>query len=84
MAVGGVGGGVTAPDTGDIEKIAAEAYRTIPELLRARTADFLASHALFHTEPFAVTQFHLYSSHLRPEGALHRIEASYPLIGGED
>ncbi len=50
----------------------------------ARTADFLASHALFHTEPFAVTEFHLYSSHLRPEGALHRIEASYPLIGGED
>ena len=36
MSVGGVGGGVTAPPAGDIEKIAAEAYRTIPELLRER------------------------------------------------
>ena len=27
-----------------------------------------------------VTEFHLYSSRLRPDGALHRIEASYPLF----
>lgn len=31
--------GGTAPDTGDIEKIAAEAYRTIPKVLRARADD---------------------------------------------
>lgn len=45
----------------------------------ARVGEFLASHALFRTAPFAVTQFHLYSSRLRPNSALHRIEASYPL-----
>ena len=56
----------------------------------ARVGEFLASHALFRTEPFLITQFHLYSSRLRPQGALHRIEASYPLLdaaamwGGEE
>jgi 2'-5' RNA ligase len=50
----------------------------------ARVADFLAEHALLRIEPFAVSEFHLYSSHLRREGALHRIEASYPLLGGEE
>lgn len=48
-----------------------------------RVAKFLSQNALFKSAPFAVTQFHLYSSLLRPEGALHRIEASYPLLGGE-
>ena len=46
----------------------------------ARLGEFLSTHALFRTEPFQVTQFHLYSSRLRPGGALHRIEASYPLL----
>ena len=45
-----------------------------------RVGEFLATHALFRTEPFPVTQFHLYSSLLRPGGALHRIEASYRLL----
>ncbi len=45
-----------------------------------QVAEFLSRHALFRTEPFAVNQFHLYSSLLRPDGALHRIEASYPLV----
>ena len=49
----------------------------------ARVAEFLSLNALFKSAPFVVTQFHLYSSLLRPEGALHRIEASYPLLGGE-
>ncbi len=44
-----------------------------------RVGEFIATHALFRTEPFPVTQFHLYSSLLRPGGALHRIEASYRL-----
>ena len=46
----------------------------------AQVADFLSRHALFYSEPFPVTEFRLYSSHLRPDGALHRIEASYPLV----
>ena len=49
----------------------------------ARVTEFLALNALFKSAPFAVAQFHLYSSLLRPEGALHRIEASYSLLGGE-
>jgi predicted Zn-dependent protease with MMP-like domain len=34
-----VAGGGTAPVVGDIEEIAAEAYETIPEVLRARADD---------------------------------------------
>ena len=49
-----------------------------------RVADFLADHALFRSAPFAVGEFHLYSSLLRQEDALHRIEASYPLAGGAE
>ena len=45
-----------------------------------RVGEFLETHALFRTEPFPVTQFHLYSSRLSPGGALHRIEASYRLL----
>lgn len=45
----------------------------------ARVAEFLSNHALFLTEPFPIDQFCLYSSLLRPEGAFHRVEASYPL-----
>ena len=41
--------------------------------------DFLTSHSLFTTEKFTVSQFHLYSSHLRQEGAIHIKEASYIL-----
>lgn len=45
----------------------------------AATASFLATHASFASEPFAVDAFHLYSSTLTPTGAIHRREASYPL-----
>ncbi|MBT3170836.1 MAG: RNA 2',3'-cyclic phosphodiesterase [Rhodospirillaceae bacterium] len=45
-----------------------------------QVAEFLSRHALFRTEPFPANEFHLYSSLLRPDGALHRIEASYPLV----
>ena len=41
--------------------------------------DFLTSHSLFTTKKFTVSQFHLYSSHLRQEGAIHIKEASYTL-----
>jgi len=55
--------------------------RGVPE---TQTVNFLSDHALFCTKPFSVSAFHLYSSLLRPEGALHRIEASYSLTCGED
>ena len=48
----------------------------------ARVTDFLSDHALFRSESFSINEFHLYSSLLRPEGALHRIESSYPLVYG--
>ncbi|MGM0578791.1 MAG: RNA 2',3'-cyclic phosphodiesterase [Myxococcota bacterium] len=45
----------------------------------ARVAHYEEAHAHFATEPFTVTEFHLYSSVLRSEGALHTIEETYPL-----
>ena len=55
---------------------------TLARLKGARTErvrDYLAQHALFATESFAVSEFHLYSSKLGAKGAIHRIEASYDL-----
>ena len=46
-----------------------------------RVRDFLAMHAGFASEPVAVSTFHLYSSLLGAGGAIHRIEASYALLG---
>ena len=45
----------------------------------ARLGRFLAGNNLFATEPFLVSEFHLYSSELTSKGAFHVIEASYPL-----
>ena len=45
----------------------------------SRVAQFLTQHTMFSTEPFAVDAYCLYSSVLRAEGAIHRIEAGYPL-----
>ncbi|MFQ5509035.1 MAG: RNA 2',3'-cyclic phosphodiesterase [Leptospirillia bacterium] len=47
-----------------------------------RVADYLAHHALFSAGPFGVNSFHLYASHLTPAGAIHDIQASYPLTPG--
>lgn len=47
-----------------------------------RLASFIASRALFASEPFMVSGFTLYSSVLRPEGALHVPEASYDFVSG--
>ncbi len=44
-----------------------------------KLGEFMSTNALFQTEPFSVTEFHLYSSTLRREGALHIKEASYKL-----
>lgn len=44
-----------------------------------RVADFLAGNALLQSPVFTVNQVHLYSSKLTANGAIHRIEGSYPL-----
>lgn len=40
---------------------------------------FLSRNSLFKTDPFKVNRFHLFSSTLRKEGALHTVEETYPL-----
>lgn len=45
----------------------------------ARVGRFLAGNGLFATEPFPVSEFHLYSSALTSKGAFHTLEASYKL-----
>jgi len=45
-----------------------------------RVADFLAGNGLFSLPAFSVAEFHLYSSVLTSRGAMHQIEASYPLL----
>jgi len=57
---------------------------TIGRLKRPPSSDRLATwlmrHSLFASEPFPVSGFQLYSSHLRPDGAVHAIESSYELL----
>ncbi len=48
----------------------------------ARLASFLASRGLFRTARFPVSSFTLFSSQLRPEGALHLPEAEYHFVSG--
>jgi 2'-5' RNA ligase len=43
--------------------------------------DFEVQHSLFKISDIPVEEFHLYSSRLTPEGALHTIESSYSLEG---
>ena len=45
-----------------------------------KAGNFLAANGLFATTPFPVQDFLLYSSKLTPKGAIHTIEASYPLV----
>ncbi len=44
-----------------------------------RLTRFLSGNAMFTSEEFVISEFHLYSSVLTPKGAIHEIEASYPL-----
>ena len=44
-----------------------------------RVAAFLSANAFLQSPPFTVDHVRLYSSTLHPEGALHRVEAAYPL-----
>jgi len=49
-----------------------------------RLGTYLMRHALYRSEPFPVSSFHLYSSWLRTDGAEHQLEASYELVPGID
>ena len=49
-----------------------------------RLQRFLAGHALYRSESFLVDRFHLYSSQLHEEGAIHTLEASYGPTEGEE
>ena len=49
-----------------------------------RLQRFLAGHALYRSEPFEVDSFHLYSSQLHQDGAIHTLEASYGPTDDED
>ena len=44
-----------------------------------RVGGFLAGHGLYRSEAIAVETFNLYSSFLGHEGAIHQLEARYPL-----
>lgn len=48
----------------------------------AKVTRYLAGNALFAGTEFEVARFHLYSSVLTGQGAVHQIEASYPLVQG--
>ncbi|MEJ2690628.1 MAG: RNA 2',3'-cyclic phosphodiesterase [Deltaproteobacteria bacterium] len=52
-------------------------FKEPPSLSRLTT--YIAGNNLFFTMPFVISSFHLYSSQLTPKGAIHTIEASYPL-----
>lgn len=47
----------------------------------SRVAAFIAEYNLYESEPFPVTEFQLFSSVLSSQGALHEVEAVYPLNG---
>lgn len=47
-----------------------------------RLASYLRRNSLFRLQPFPVSAFNLYSSHLRSDGAEHVIEAEYNFVTG--
>jgi len=49
---------------------------------RESVAAFLTRNAEFQGGPFAVSAFHLYSSHLTPQGAVHTLEHTYRCATG--
>jgi 2'-5' RNA ligase len=49
-----------------------------------RLGTYLMRHSLYCSESFAVSDFHLYSSWLKPHGAEYQLEASYELVPGVD
>ncbi len=67
--------------------VESEARKFSPHLTLARLSgappgfagEFAARHGLLRLEPFIADRFHLMSSKLRPDGAVHSVEATYPL-----
>jgi RNA 2',3'-cyclic 3'-phosphodiesterase len=53
-------------------------------LSQDRLATWLMRHSLYRSETFPVSDFHLFSSWLKPYGAEYLIEASYELVPGLD
>lgn len=49
----------------------------------SRVGRYMEDFGLFRTEPFGVDSFALYSSTLSRKGAVHRVEAEYPLNASE-
>jgi RNA 2',3'-cyclic 3'-phosphodiesterase len=49
-----------------------------------RLGTYLMRHSLYRSASFPVSDFHLYSSWLKPYGAEYQIEASYELVPGLD
>jgi 2'-5' RNA ligase len=49
-----------------------------------RIGTYLMRHSLYRSDSFAVSDFHLFSSWLKPWGAEYQIEASYELVPGLD
>ncbi len=45
-----------------------------------KLTNFLGANTIYASRPFPVEQFLLYSSVLTPNGAIHTIEAAYPLV----
>ena len=79
-ALKGAVDGVLGPDP-DMAKRAFSPHLTLARFpTRPRDLDrFLTEHAEFDGGRFVVSNFHLYRSTLRPEGALHEIVESFPL-----
>ena len=44
-----------------------------------RLTDFMVNNNLFELPPFPVKEFHIYSSKLTSTGAIHQLEASFPV-----
>ncbi|MFT7461889.1 MAG: 2'-5' RNA ligase [Pseudohongiellaceae bacterium] len=69
--------------------ITVEARRYAPHVTLARMSkpamapllQYIGDHVAFETEEFAVADFQLFSSVLGRVSAVHRVEASYPLMG---
>lgn len=49
---------------------------------RPDISSWLETNRAFGSKSFNVTEFHLFSSELRPSGAIYRSVATYPLLGG--
>ncbi|RME19909.1 MAG: RNA 2',3'-cyclic phosphodiesterase, partial [Candidatus Zixiibacteriota bacterium] len=69
-----------------------ESRKFVPHVVIARLketklnklADFLARNSLLHLQPFTISGFNLYSSHLGSRGASYEIEQEYQLTARRD